>query len=69
MATVEASVNVSEAFCFFASTKHSLQFTRQPPQSQLNPQQLISHEGIRHLAALWVARCANSRCSEQHRQR
>lgn len=54
VATVRASVNVSEALCFFASTKLSLQFTRQPPQSQLNPQQLISHEGIRHVAALWV---------------
>lgn len=43
MAMVETSVNVSAAYCFFASTKHSLQLTRQPPQSQLNLQQLISH--------------------------
>lgn len=52
---VEASLNVSEAFFFlhFHQT-FSPRFTRQPPQSQLNPKQLISHEGIRHLAALWV---------------
>lgn len=54
MVMVEASVNVSKAFCVFASAKHSLQFTRQPPQLQLNPQQLINHEGLSHLAALWV---------------